>query len=265
MVEDFLNERGQKEIHARILYRWLFRRSKDGSIRVHPQDLQPDALPTDLSKELRAELSSKFTLTTSKVVNRTDSESGGIKLLVQLQDGHLVETVIIRHEHLSSKNVRHTVCVSSQVGCAKGCTFCATGTMGFRADLSAGEIAEQVYHAQQALEHCGREEEASIRNVVFMGMGEPLANYDEVLLALRYLTHQNLFNIAARHITVSTVGDSPAEVRRLGADAPRVRLAVSLHSALQETRHALMPATVGQHKSLADLGDAMDWHRARSG
>jgi len=103
---------------------------------------------------VRGELAQHFTLLSSRVVERVPSE-GGFKLVVQLQDGHRVETVVIRHHHETSSRTRHTVCVSSQVGCAKQCSFCATGTMGLRADLSAGEIAEQVWHADQALAAAG--------------------------------------------------------------------------------------------------------------
>lgn len=170
-VEEFLAKRGKKEVHARTLYKWLFRRNKRGSKPAPALQWTSESLPSDLGRELREELVREFALTTSTVVTRTESESGGFKLGIQLQDGHLVETVVIRHEHLSSNSVRHTVCVSSQVGCAKACTFCATGTMGFRADLSAGEIAEQIWHAQRALEELSapdNSEEVSIRNVVFM-------------------------------------------------------------------------------------------------
>lgn len=269
MVEEYLHLAGKKEIHAQILYRWLFRHRNKGGVALAPsEDWAFEKLPSDLPKNLRAALVQDFALTTSKVVQVTNSDSGGFKLVIQLQDGHLVETVVIRHEHLSSANVRHTICVSSQVGCAKGCTFCATGTMGFRADLCAGEIVEQLWHAQKVLREQEGEngaEDATIRNVVFMGMGEPLANYPEVSLSLRYLTHQYLFKLGANHITVSTVGDSPEHIRRLADEAPRVRLAVSLHSARQETRHQLMPATIGPDASLDHLASAMDYHRACSG
>ena len=122
-VEAFLHEHGHKEIHARVLYKWLFQRQHKGAgaSTVRRHHWTSESLPTDLSKDLRTALVKEFALSTSKVVERTDSESGGLKLLIQLQDGHLVETVVIRHEHESSERVRHTICVSSQVGCAKVC------------------------------------------------------------------------------------------------------------------------------------------------
>ena len=149
-------------------------------------------------------LTEQCAVLTSHVVEKHISVDGTIKLLIALQDEHQVEAVIMRHSG------RNTLCVSSQVGCQMGCTFCATGTMGIIADLSSGEILEQVVHANVAL----REEQVllgntvvhfnAIRNVVFMGMGEPLNNYDAVLESMRGMTHS--FRIAPKHITLSTVG-----------------------------------------------------------
>jgi 23S rRNA (adenine2503-C2)-methyltransferase len=118
-VEEYLHLAGKKEILAQVLYRWLFRHRNKGGVALAPsEEWTFDKLPSDLPRDLRAALVQDFALTTSKVVQCTNSDSGGFKLMIQLQDGHLVETVVIRHEHLSSANVRYTICVSSQVGCA---------------------------------------------------------------------------------------------------------------------------------------------------
>jgi adenine C2-methylase RlmN of 23S rRNA A2503 and tRNA A37 len=189
-------------------------------------------------------------VTTSKVVQRVPSE-GGLKLVVELASGHRVETVLILHDHKSSGTTRCTVCVSSQVGCARACSFCATGTMGIVANLHSAEILEQVWHARNEVP-----QGYSVRNVVFMGMGEPLDNFDALHGALRGLTHQALFDLSSKHLTVSTVGALPERIRRLADVAPKVRLALSLHSATLPLRQRLIPSAT----SMPALTSALDYH-----
>ena len=183
LAEAWCTERNISPAHLSTVYRHLFRRRGE---------LDADVLHTaGLPKEAAAELCGAFSACTSRVV-QTVRSAGGLKLVVELASGRRVETVLILHSHLSSGSRRATVCVSSQVGCARGCTFCATGTMGALQQLSSAEILEQVWHAKAALRQSDEEEVADmqVRNVVFMGMGEPLDNMDEVLHALRGLTHQ---------------------------------------------------------------------------
>lgn len=174
----FLREHGFKEVHALTIWRYL---------ATHPT--HSFAQVPKLSKRLVAMLEERFAVFTASLAAEQRSRDGTVKLLLRLQDGHEVEAVIMRHTG------RNTLCVSSQVGCQMGCTFCATGTMGIIADLCSGEILEQLAYANTV---------APIRNVVFMGMGEPLNNYDAVLAAIRAMT--SVFGLAPKHITLSTVG-----------------------------------------------------------
>ena len=173
-----------------------------------------------------------FVTTTSYVETKQTSKDGlTTKLLVKLRDGHMVESVIMRHE-----TGRQTLCVSSQVGCAMGCTFCATGTMGIIGDLTAGEILEQLVHANSVLDP-----KKPIRNVVFMGMGEPLNNFENVKATVTAMHNTKQFGLGHGHVTVSTVGVTPS-IRRLTKEMPHVNLALSLHAPTQELRSKIVPA-----------------------
>lgn len=194
-------------------------------------------------------------MTTHLVHNQQSADGDTIKLLVQLHDGLKVESVIMSYDTTSvSEGIgrdsevqdghgsgtlpsttggrRATVCVSSQVGCQMGCTFCATGTMGLVGDLTAGEIIEQLVHANTIM---------PIRNVVFMGMGEPLNNYAAVKTAVSVMTHSQLFALRRQAVTVSTVGVI-SRVRQLANDLPGISLALSLHAPTQELRARIVPS-----------------------
>ncbi|KAL7548533.1 hypothetical protein ACHAWF_011818 [Thalassiosira exigua] len=191
----------------------------------------------------------EFVTIASNVKARQTSRDGTTtKLAVELRDGHVVESVLMRH------GKRVTICVSSQVGCAMGCTFCATGTMGIRGDLSSGEILEQLVHGSRILASEGSD---LIRNVVFMGMGEPLNNYRNVLAACRSLLDRRTWNLAHRRVTVSTVG-VPSRMRDLTRDLPEVNLALSLHAPDQATREKIVPAARGT--PVEALIEALDGH-----
>src|SRR5919197_963778 len=163
---------------------------------------------------------------------------GGLteKALHRLSDGALVESVLMHFPGGRDRRERHTLCISSQAGCAVGCPFCATGELGFARDLTAAEIVDQVRHAAHRLAHDGRR----LTNVVFMGMGEPLLNLDAVLAAIAALADPRRFGLGARHITVSTSGVVPG-IRRLTAMGPQFTLAVSLHAARDSLRDVLVP------------------------
>lgn len=185
-------------------------------------------------------LRSKFRPMTSTLCSALDSKDGvTTKLLIRLQNGNSVEAVIMKYDTTLGKydgkprsgGLRSTLCVSSQVGCKMGCTFCATGTMGFKSNLSSGEIVEQLVHASRI---------SSIRNVVFMGMGEPLNNYKALVEAIQTMT-SSPFQISPKKVTVSTVGIIPA-IKKIHDDLPNVNLAVSLHAPDQEVRCQIMPA-----------------------
>eukprot|EP01053_Blabericola_migrator_P004725 Blabericola_migrator_1__4724@NODE_2492_length_2686_cov_473_548683_g1562_i0_p1_GENE_NODE_2492_length_2686_cov_473_548683_g1562_i0NODE_2492_length_2686_cov_473_548683_g1562_i0_p1_ORF_typecomplete_len492_score96_18Fer4_14/PF13394_6/8_1e12Radical_SAM/PF04055_21/2_2e11Fer4_12/PF13353_6/0_0084_NODE_2492_length_2686_cov_473_548683_g1562_i01371612 len=221
-----------------------------------------DSMCPDLPHAFLRELKEKgYRLMTSKVVKVSDSEStDSVKILLELQDEATIETCLMRMGKGSSPSkLRSTVCVSCQVGCKMGCSFCATGTMGLSGNLTAGEILEQVAIANILEKRYRGNGEVSgviknrwIRNVVFMGMGEPLDNYDEVVRALKVLTAQSVLSFASNRVTVSTVGFSPKRIRQLMGDVPRVSLALSLHAPTQALRAELVPSA----KSV-DLVDLM--------
>jgi 23S rRNA (adenine2503-C2)-methyltransferase len=170
------------------------------------------------------------------------------KILLELSDGKLIESVLMLYPPLGESCARATVCVSSQAGCAFGCTFCATGQMGFDRHLTAGEIVAQVLYFARELRTApwtaagllGSKPIEHITNIVLMGMGEPLHNYDNVLQALRILNTAEGFNLGARHMTVSTVGLVPA-IRKLSQEPLQVNLAISLHAPTDELRGRTMP------------------------
>ena len=197
---------------------------------------------TDLPKQLRARLADALPAGLSLLTERVTDDGDTVKQLWQLQDGRAVESVLMRYRD------RVTVCVSTQAGCAMGCGFCATGQAGFERHLTSGEIVEQVIRASQRLNADG---EGRVSNVVFMGMGEPLANYDNLWPAIERL--QGDIGISARHLTVSTIGIVPG-IRRLATESLPVNLAVSLHAANDELRSELVP--INRRYPLAALADA---------
>jgi 23S rRNA (adenine2503-C2)-methyltransferase len=185
---------------------------------------------------VRQAIAEQLSFSTVRVDAETLADSGRtIKLLCRLEDGATVETVAMETPARSASRRRSTVCVSSQVGCAVGCPFCATGHMGLTRSCTAAEIVDQVRCAATALE---QRKLGPVTHIVFMGMGEPLANYDATLESLQVLV--SVAGISPRRITVSTSGVVPA-IHRLARDAPPVRLAISLHAATDELRDRLVP------------------------
>ena len=206
---------------------------------------------TTLPKALRGELSERYTADPlSKVMHLSSKDGSTDKALFQLSDGELVETVLMRYTADGHRKARKTVCVSTQAGCALGCTFCATGQQGFRRQLTTGEIVAQITYMQRiAMEEdrseveTGKRERGSVQgvtNVVFMGMGEPLANYENTMSAIRAINDAHGLAIGARHITLSTVGIAP-QIVRLAREDMQINLAVSLHAPDDATRSQTMP------------------------
>ncbi len=187
---------------------------------------------TVLSKPLRAALAEALPWDALRLVRSQSADNGEtVKTLLACADNKSIEAVLMRHQ-----DERNTVCVSSQVGCAMGCTFCATGTMGWIRNLTRDEIVEQVIHYARRL----KADSDRVTNVVLMGMGEPLNNYDEVLAALRMLNDPQGFNLGARHMSISTCGVVPG-ILRLASEQFQVNLAISLHSGIDEVRSKIMP------------------------
>ncbi len=216
---------------------------------------------TTLASSLRAKVGRRYTLDCLTAVTHLESKDGSTdKILFRLGDGELIETVLMRYAADGHRKARKTVCVSTQAGCALSCTFCATGQQGLRRNLSSGEIVSQVLHMERlarredereiAAGRRRRGERQGVTNVVFMGMGEPFANYDQTMAALRILNDEQGVHIGARHMTVSTVGLVP-EIRRFAGEEMQVNLAVSLHAADDETRNQTMP--INRRYPLAEL------------
>ena len=195
-------------------------------------------LPTEMREKLVAE---GYTIGSAIELHRITSEDGDTtKLLLNLSDGTPVETVLIQYEPTKiGGHPRSTICVSTQVGCAMGCVFCATGQMGFERNLKAEEIVAQVIHFAELLQKRNQH----ITNLVFMGMGEPLANYDETIRAVKLLTHPRGFGIGQRNITISTIGIIPG-IDRLAEEDLQIGLAISLHAPNDTLRKKLVPTAI---------------------
>ena len=237
-MEQWLVERGEAPFRARQLYSWLY------------QHLATDfSAMTNLPQALRSRLAEETSIGPFIVRSELHSKDDRTrKILLELADGKLIESVLMLYPPVGENSARATVCVSTQAGCAFGCTFCATGQMGFDRHLSAGEIVEQVLFFARELRAApwvaaglpGSTPIDHITNIVLMGMGEPLHNYAKVLQALRILNTAEGFNLGARHMTVSTVGLVPA-IHRLSQEPLQVNLAISLHAPTDELRSQTMP------------------------
>lgn len=210
---------------------------------------------SNLSKGLRQTLTEKFVTRTMTIATVTGSKDTTRKFLLKLHDGRFVETVLIPANPAlyGEASDRHTLCVSSQVGCAYDCKFCASGLAGFTRNLTTSEIVEQIVQVEA---YSGER----MDNLVFMGMGEPLSNYSNVIKAIEILNAEWGIGIGARHMTVSTSGLAP-QIKRL-ADFPlQIRLAISLHGASDEVRNKIMP--VNEKYNLDELFEALSYWRSK--
>lgn len=229
-IEHWLLSIGEKPFHARQIIAWIYARGAASF-----DDM------TDLSKGLREKLKTEFLVSKPNIVSTEISSDNTKKILIKFDDGNCIECVLIPEEN------RLTLCVSTQAGCSLGCKFCMTGKMGFARNLKLSEMTDQIFAAQSALT-----DNQKITNIVLMGMGEPLLNYDEVIKFLNILIEPKGFAFAARRITVSTAGIAPM-IERLGKET-KVNLAVSLNAAADETRTSLMP--INKKYPLKQLLDA---------
>jgi 23S rRNA (adenine2503-C2)-methyltransferase len=224
-LQEFFSGIGEQSYRGKQIFEWLYQKQIE--------DFDPI---TGFTKSLRSKLSEIAEIKHPEVVGISESQfDGTTKFLLQFDDGNKIETVLIPKEKSPDDegSERHTVCVSTQVGCPLDCKFCATGAMKFTRNLTAGEIISQVVIAQ-------RHVRKRITNIVFMGMGEPLLNHEAVLDSIRILTDDRSMNIRAKGITVSTAGIAD-KIPLLVDDAIRFRLAVSLHSLDDDVRDLLMP------------------------
>src|SRR5213076_887996 len=209
---------------------------------------------TDLPHALRAQLAKLFIFDRLEIVRVLGSRDTTRKFLFRLADGNLIESVLIPASPAlyGEKSDRRTICISTQVGCAYGCKFCASGLEGFSRNLRANEIIDQIIAIEQ-------ESGEKIDNVVFMGMGEPLANFENVVRAIRIINAPWGLAIGARRITVSTSGLAP-QIRRLAEEPLQIRLAVSLHGATDEVRNQIMP--INRRYNIETLLSACDYYKA---
>jgi 23S rRNA (adenine2503-C2)-methyltransferase len=230
-LEALLHERHHERFHAQQIFRWIYRRGVTDIVAM-----------TDLSRALRDELASTCRLSTPTLVHRERSSDGTEKFLLRFGDGADVESVFI------PDTPSMTFCISTQVGCAMACAFCLTGRMGLVRNLTAGEIVGQVRVLANALDM--RETRF---NIVLMGMGEPLHNYDETMKALRILTDEHGFAMSPRRITLSTVGLLPA-LERLAHEPVMPNLAISLHAPNDALRGDLVP--LNKKYGVGDIIDA---------
>ena len=231
----WVTRRGQPPYRAKQVFHSLYQKGVAG----------PSAM-SDLPKELRELLAKEFSAPPPAVVQHQESADGTSKWLFRLAAGQFVESVLIpveRHARGEASS-RRTVCLSTQVGCAYACAFCASGMDGFQRNLSAGEIVQEVLAVNRSLQP------ARVTHIVFMGMGEPLANYDNLLKAIRVLNDPEGLKIGARKITISTVGLVPM-IERLSKEGIQVELSISLHAPNDELRGQIMP--VNRRYPLAEL------------
>lgn len=228
-VETLFSKNEIKSLHVDVLYKYLVKNIKQKSWEKMK----------DYPKAAMKLLIENFEFCTSRVLGAQEAEDGTTKLLVELQDGSQIEEVIMfydtRNNEKGTGRRRATLCVSCQIGCQMACTFCATGTMGLKGSLTEGEIIEQLVHALDI---------ADISNIVFMGMGEPLNNYNNVKAALKMITDSRFFALQNSHITLSTVGVIP-RIMTFAEDFPKCNLALSLHAPNQELRKRLIPTAKG--------------------
>lgn len=230
-LERLLESLGAPAFHARQIYRWIYRHGVTDFSQM-----------TDLALPLRQRLADELTVSTPKVARRDQSEDGTVKFLLDLADGRQIESVFI------PETPAMTFCISTQVGCAMKCGFCLTGKMGMVRNLTAGEIAGQVRVLARELHML-----ETPFNIVLMGMGEPLHNYDHTMKALRMLNAEQGFAVPPRRITLSTVGVLPA-LERLATEPLMPNLAISLHATTEDQRDMLVP--VNRKYGLADLIEA---------
>jgi 23S rRNA (adenine2503-C2)-methyltransferase len=240
-LQDWLKEQDEPKFRATQIFEWLYQKRVTSFGEM-----------SNLSKDLREKLANSFTITTLKIVTRQVSSDGTVKFLFELHDGYSIETVVMRHDYGNS------VCVTTQVGCRLGCTFCASTLGGLKRNLEAGEIVAQVLESQRAMD----EVEERVSSVVVMGIGEPFDNYDELVPFLKTINHEKGLNIGARHITVSTSGVVP-KIYKFADEKMQINFAISLHAPTTEIRSKLMP--VNRAWPLEKLMDSIRYYIETTG
>lgn len=240
-LQQWMLDNGEPSFRGGQLFDWLYVK------RVSSFDEM-----SNLSKQLRQKLAEQFAFVTLNEITRFESKDGTIKFLFGLHDNHAIETVIMRH------NYGNSICVTTQVGCRIGCTFCASTLGGLKRNLTAGEIVAQVVTAQQMLDATGER----VSSIVIMGSGEPFENYDATMAFLRIMIHDKGLNIGQRHITVSTSGIVPS-MYKFAEENTQINLAISIHAPNDALRSKLMP--VNRRYPFADVIEACRDYIAKTG
>lgn len=241
LLGECLGALGERPFRTKQILEWVYRHGARSLDEM-----------TNLPKPLRSKLSGRFDVHASKIVRRSVSKDETVKLLLRWSDGATSECVMIPDRQ------RRTACISSQVGCPVGCRFCASGLGGLQRNLTTGEIVEQVLRIGAEAQATGK----GLTNVVFMGLGEPMANYDAVMRAVRVINAPWGANIGARKITISTVG-LPKQIRRLADEGLQLNLAISLHAPTDGLREELIPWA--KEIPIAKLADACKHYFATTG
>ena len=243
-LQDVCEAAGLPRFRGEQLFYWL-----------HNRGVESFEECTNLPKTLRAELAARFCIVHPEVVTEQHSTDGTRKFLLRLADGRDIETVLIPSEsEEAGQPKRLTICVSTQVGCPLDCRFCATASMKLKRNLTPGEIFGQYLAVQ-------KRSAQRVSNLVFMGMGEPLLNYDNVMAAAELLTHEKTLAIAASHITLSTAGMADG-IRRMADEGRKIKLAISLHATTDALRLRLMP--INKKYPLAEIIDAAEYYYRRT-
>jgi 23S rRNA (adenine2503-C2)-methyltransferase len=241
-IKEYLTTQGEQAFRAKQIYEWLWKKSAVSFDQM-----------SNLSVGLRQKLNNHFVINPVQVANKQLSSDGTIKSAFKLFDNNLVEGVLIPADD------RMTACVSSQVGCSLTCKFCATGYMERKRNLDASEIYDQVVHIRHQAEE---QYQAPLTNIVYMGMGEPLLNYANVLQSIEHITSPEGLNMAAKRITVSTAGIAKM-IKKLGDDEVKFNLALSLHAANDTKRNQIMP--INESNSLVALKEALQYFYKKTG
>ncbi|OIR08382.1 putative dual-specificity RNA methyltransferase RlmN [mine drainage metagenome] len=241
-LENYFETIGEKKFRVKQVYEWLWQK--------HAMSFDD---MTNLSKDLRNKLSTEFSFPSLKIDAVQTSDDGTIKSRFKTFDGHAIEGVLIPTEE------RKTACVSSQIGCSLSCKFCATGYMDRKRNLNFDEIYDEVVLINQ---QCEKTYEKKLSNIVFMGMGEPLLNYNNVLKAIEKITAEDGLFMSPKRITVSTAGVAK-QIKKLGDDKVRFKLAVSLHAANDTKRDEIMP--INETNNIAALIEALNYFYKQTG
>lgn len=241
-MTQWMDELGQPAYRARQIFQWLYQRRATSFQQM-----------SNLPKSLRERLEAEAVIGTAEVLDKQSSRvDGTVKFLLGWPDGVTVETVLMRHDYGNS------VCVSTQVGCKMGCTFCASTLGGMIRQMTAGEMVEQLMFSQRLLD----EKQERVSSMVLMGSGEPMDNYDAAMKMIDIIRDEHGLNIGQRHITISTVGLVPG-IKRLADEGRPITLAVSLHAPNDELRSAMMP--VNRAYPIAKLMDACHYYNDKTG